>query len=164
MIGIGRHTDYASRIVLHLASLGAGAQVTAGDISAKRLLPPAFVRRIIGKLAEAGIVRTTRGAGGGVSLARPPSEISLLDVVTAMEGGLVLNVCVDTPLSCPLAVTCPVNKAWCEATAALTASLGAVRFDRLANPTERSVARAGYPKRPGSRSQPTPPAGRRRSG
>ncbi len=164
MIGIGRHTDYAARIVLHLASLEAGAQVTAGDISAKRLLPPAFVRRIIGKLAEAGIVRTTRGAGGGVSLARPASEISLLDVVTAMEGGLVLNTCVDTPVSCPLAVACPVNKAWCEATEALAGSLGAVRFDRLANPTETAVARTGYPKRPGRRSQPTPPAGRRRSG
>jgi Rrf2 family protein len=164
MIGIGRHTDYAARIVLHLASLEDGAQVTAADISAKRLLPPAFVRRIIGKLADAGILRTTRGAGGGVTLARPARKITLLDVVKAMEGGLVLNACVDTPVACPLAVTCPVNKAWCEVTETLAASLGAVRFDRLANSTELSVARTGYPKRSGARSRPTPPTGKRRSG
>ena len=148
MIGIGRHTDYAARIVLHLASLEQGAHVTAADISAKRLLPPAFVRRIIGTLADAGILRTTRGAGGGVSLARPAREISLLDVVQAMEGGLVLNACVDTPAACPLAVACPVNKAWGDATDVLAASLGAVRFDRLADSAEQAVARAGYPNRP----------------
>ena len=110
MIGIGRHTDYAARIVLHLASLDEGAQVTAAEISAKRLLPPAFVRRIIGKLADAGILRTTRGAGGGVTLARPARKITLLDVVKAMEGGLVLNACVDTPVACPLAFHAPSTR------------------------------------------------------
>jgi Rrf2 family protein len=164
MIGIGRHTDYAARIVLHLASLDEGAQVTAAEISAKRLLPPAFVRRIMGKLADAGILRTTRGAGGGVTLARPARKITLLDVVKAMEGGLVLNACVDTPVACPLAVSCPVNKAWCDVTDTLVVSLGAVRFDRLANATELAVSKTGYPKRSGHRSQPTPPTGKRRSG
>ncbi len=164
MIGIGRHTDYAARIVLHLASLEQGAQVTAADISAKRLLPPAFVRRIIGTLADAGILRTTRGAGGGVSLARPAREISLLDVVQAMEGGLVLNACVDTPVACPLSVACPVNKAWCDATETLAASLAGVRFDRLANAVELTVSSHGYPKQSRRRSSATPPAGKRRSG
>ncbi len=164
MIGIGRHTDYAARIVLHLATLEAGARITAADIAAKRLLPPAFVRRIVGKLAEAGILRTTRGARGGVTLARPAREISLLDVVKAMEGGLVLNACVDTPSACPLAVACPVNKAWCEATDTLAASLAKVRFDRLAGSLELSVTRSGYPRGSRRGTPATPPPGRRRSG
>ena len=125
MIGIGRHTDYAARIVLHLASLEEGTKLTAAEIAARRLLPPAFVRRIIGKLAEAGILLTSRGAGGGVTLARPAREISLLDVVVAMEGGLVLNACVDTPSACPLATACPVNSAWREATGTLAARIPA---------------------------------------
>ena len=147
MIGIGRHTDYAARIVLHLATLERGARITSAEIAARRLLPPAFVRRIVGKLADAGILRTTRGAGGGVTLARPAGEITLLDVVKAMEGGLVLNACVDTPTACPLTAVCPVNGAWCDATDTLAASLSRVRFDTLADSIETSVTRDGYPKR-----------------
>ncbi len=156
MLGIGRHTDYAARIVLHLAALPDGAQVTAAQIAAARLLPGAFIRRIIGKLAAAGIVRTSRGAGGGVSLGRPAAEISLLDVVVAMEGGLVLNACVDSPTACPLAETCPVQRAWTAATATLAENLAQARFDSLANPAEMHVTRFGYPARLGRR-EPTSP-------
>ncbi len=162
MIGIGRQTDYAARIVLHLATLEEGARVTAREIAAKRLLPPAFVRRIISKLAEAGILSTVRGSGGGVTLARPAREISLLDVVKAMEGGLVLNACVDEPKSCPLSAACPVNKAWCKATDTLAATLAKVRFDQLANDLEAGVTSNGYPEKL-RRSLPTTPAGGRRS-
>ena len=132
MIRIGRHTDYAARIVLHLACLDEGTQVTAGVLADEGLLPPAFVRRIVGRLAAAGIVRTLRGSGGGVTLARRPADISLLEVVRAMEDGPTLNACVDDASSCPLTVGCPVNRAWAEVTAQLVTSLDAVRFDRLA--------------------------------
>lgn len=149
MLGIGRHTDYAARIVLHLASLEEGAQVAAAEIASRRLLPAAFVRRIVGKLAAAGILRTTRGAGGGVSLARPAAEISLLDIVEAMEGGLVLNACVDTPSACPLAASCPVQRAWTDATRQLAETLGDVRFDRLARPISKSATGAAGAPAPG---------------
>lgn len=164
MIGIGRHTDYAARVVLHLSTLEEGARITAAEIAAKRLLPPAFLRRIIGKLADAEIVRTTRGAGGGVTLARAAHEISLLDVVKAMEGGLVLNGCVDTPVACPLSISCPVSKAWCDVTDTLAASLEEVRFDRLADSLELSVTKGGYPKRSRRHSRATAAAGGRKSG
>ena len=160
MIGIGRHTDYAARIVLHLASLGEGAQATAAEIARKRLLPVAFMRRIVGKLAAAGIVRTMRGAGGGVRLARPAAEISLLDVLRAMEGGVTLNACVASPPACPLSESCPVQRAWTSATVALEGQLDGVRFDALADALENHVTRAGYPHRP-ARGR-TPAAPRRR--
>lgn len=147
MLGIGRQTDYAARIVLHLASLPFSAQVTADEIADKRLLPAPFIRRIIGRLAAAGVVRTTRGARGGVTLARPAAEISLLDVVTAMEGGVRLNACVDSPTACPLAAQCPVQKAWAAATRTLVTSLAKVRFDTLGATTELPEARLGQPRR-----------------
>jgi len=149
MIGIRRHTDYATRIVLHLSMLGDGAKITAEEVARKRLLPRAFVRRIVRRLGTAGVLTTTRGAGGGISLSRPPSEISLLDVVEAMEGGLALNACVKNPDACPLAILCPVQIAWTEVTARLADSLKSVRFDRLAkanNPLEKT-ARASMQKR-----------------
>lgn len=143
MQGIGRQTDYAARIVLHLACLGEGAQVPVKKIAAQRLLPPAFVRRIVGRLAGAGILRTVRGAGGGVRLARPASEISLLDVLRAVEGGLVLNKCVDTPQFCPVTPSCPVHTAWTDATRQVESYLADVRFDRLARDVDASGAGCG---------------------
>ncbi|MGQ9752966.1 MAG: RrF2 family transcriptional regulator [Thermoanaerobaculaceae bacterium] len=154
MLGIGRHTDYASRIVLHLASLEDGAQVSAAEIASRRLLPPAFVRRIVGKLASAGILRTTRGAGGGVALAGSAAEISLLDIVVAMEGGLLLNACVDEPSACPLAVSCPVHCAWTDATRQLAARLGEVRFDRLAGSITTPLRKATGASPKGRRATP----------
>ena len=143
MQGIGRQTDYAARIVLHLACLGEGAQVPVKEISAQRLLPPAFVRRIVGRLAGAGILRTVRGAGGGVRLARPASEVSLLDVLRAVEGGVVLNKCVDTPDFCPNTPSCPVHRAWTDATRQLEDHLANVRFDRLAADLDAAGCKAG---------------------
>lgn len=142
MIGIRRHTDYATRIVLHLSMLREGAKITAEEVARKRLLPRAFVRRIVRRLGAAGILSTTRGAGGGISLSRPPAEISLFDVVEAMEGAPVLNACADNPEACPLAVLCPVQTAWKGATRRMAVSLKSVRFDRLAktaNPPEKAV-------------------------
>lgn len=144
MIGISRHTDYAARIVLHLSCLPEGTQVTAAQIARQRRLPPPFVRRIVANLGAAGIVRTTRGSGGGVALARPPAAISLLDIVRAMEGGVDLNVCVGTPSACPMAQACPVHRTWTKLTRSLEAEMAAVRFDQLADPLEHRVAHAGY--------------------
>ncbi len=160
MLGISRQTDYAARIVLHLACLEQGARVPIAEIAERRLLPAPFVRRVIGRLVTAGIVRTVRGAGGGVTLARPPAEVSMLDILRAMEGGVVLNRCVDTPRACPLARSCPVQRAWTDVTRALEASLAALRFDRLATATEGHVTAHGYAhaasqaaRRPGTRSR-----------
>jgi Rrf2 family protein len=145
LLGIGRHTDYASRIVLHLALLPAGERVTASEIAGKRLLPAPYIRRIIGKLAAAGIVRTARGWGGGVALARPASRISMLDLVDAMEGGVVLNACVRNPAACPLAKACPVRRAWAGVSANLARDLGRVRFDQLARSLKPPVVRGRPP-------------------
>lgn len=132
MVSIGRQTDYAARIVLHLASCGRGQRVTAGAIAQSRLIPPAFVRRIVSRLSAAGIVRTARGSGGGITLARPAAAISLREVVEAMEGPLSLNACVREPHACPFSEICPVREAWHDANRALSENLDGVRFDRLA--------------------------------
>jgi Rrf2 family protein len=140
MLGIKRETDYAARIVLHLACLGEGAQVQVREIAEERLLPLYFVRRIVARLASSGILQTTRGMGGGIRLGRPASEITLLDVVRVMEGGVVLNQCEAAPDTCPLSEDCPVHDAWVGATRALEKHLAGVRFDRLASQPEEHIA------------------------
>jgi len=132
MLGISRQTDYAVRVVLHLACLEAGAQVSIAEISESRNLPMPFVRRLIKPLVARGILASARGSAGGIRLARPAGEISLLEVVNAMEGGMALNHCADDHKGCPLAAGCPVQSVWVGATRALESHLETVRFDALA--------------------------------
>jgi Rrf2 family protein len=132
LFSLGRQTDYAARIVLHLAGLEPGARVTAAQIAEMRLIPGAFIKRIVSRLSAVGIVTTARGSKGGLVLARRPSEISLLEVVEAFEGPLSLNACVQKPGECPLSAHCPDQRTWVGATAELSKYLRAVRFDALA--------------------------------
>jgi Rrf2 family iron-sulfur cluster assembly transcriptional regulator len=145
LIGIGRHTDYAARVILHLASVEPGALVPIATIADRRLLPQPFVRRIVRKLAAAGLVETVRGNRGGIRLARPAVEISLLDVVRALEGEVVLNRCVDVPEACPLSVSCPVQREWTRVTRNLEADLESIRFSDLVTNLEAHVTHHGYP-------------------
>ncbi|MBP2673815.1 MAG: hypothetical protein H6Q84_655 [Deltaproteobacteria bacterium] len=143
MQGILRHTDYALRVVFHLAASGDGAHIRVKELAERRLMPAPFVRRVVARLAAKGILRTTRGSGGGVRLARAPDAISILDVVRAMEGGIVLNRCVAERRACPLADTCPVQRTWCEATRRVEEHLAGVTFADLLNPPEPPVRAEG---------------------
>jgi len=136
MLQIARHTDYAARIVLHLACLGEGAQVSIAEIAEQRQLPAFFVRRLIGKLVKGGILATSRGSAGGIRLARPAAAISMLDLVRVMEGPIALNQCLDEARSCPFTARCPVQSVWIQATRGLEETLGSVRFDALANQSQ----------------------------
>ncbi|MGD0837107.1 MAG: Rrf2 family transcriptional regulator [Polyangia bacterium] len=131
MMRIARQTDYAARLVLHLASLGEEASASIAEIAQQRLLPVPFVRRMVAPLVAAGILKTTRGAKGGLQLGRPASAISLGDLVLAMEGPIALNDCVHQPGACPFRDHCPVQQAWLGLSAALAEQLAAIRFDRL---------------------------------
>lgn len=132
MMGIGRQTDYAVRLVLHLACLEPGTTASIKEIAAQRKLPEPFVRRIAGRLVASGLVHSMRGFQGGIRLARPSAEITMLDVVLAMEDRLALNDCVDHTDHCPFAANCPVHVVWSRLTEDLRKSLAAIRFDQLA--------------------------------
>ncbi len=140
MLGIKRETDYAVRTVLHLAAVGEGALVQVRDVADQRLLPLSFVRRIVARLRSAGILATARGMGGGIRLAREPSEISLLDVLQAMDDGVGLNQCLESQHSCPLAGSCPVQRVWNETSRMLEGHLAAIRFDALAKDSAHMAA------------------------
>ena len=89
---ITQETDYAVRIVHCLAK--SGMRRDARSISEEAGVTLRFSLKILGKLSAAGIVRSYKGNKGGYELARPPAEISLKDVLCAVEGPYVISRCV----------------------------------------------------------------------
>lgn len=132
MLTLNQKTDYAARILLHLAMQPPGATITAREAAQARLIPYALARQLFSRLAEAGFLKAHRGKGGGFSLARPPAEITLLEVVEAIEGPIALNRCVVEPQECPLVSQCPVHEEWMRARDVLRGFLGQVNFQQLA--------------------------------
>jgi len=86
-------------------------------------------------LSVAGLLQTSRGARGGVSLARSPEQISLLEVVEAIDGPILLNECVaDGGSSCVFGEECPMRPVWCEAQAELVDHLKRTSFGMVLVP------------------------------
>ena len=128
---ISRRTDYGVRVILDLASLAGSERASTQEIASRQNIPSPFLAKIISQLSLSGLVTTYRGAGGGVRLARPASEISLLNVIEALEGPIRLNRCLIQPGACPRDEHCPVHPVWAKAQDELTTLLNATTFDDL---------------------------------
>ncbi|MFZ5944873.1 MAG: RrF2 family transcriptional regulator [Bacillota bacterium] len=93
-------TDYAFRAVLYLTRVPSEEFINAQLIAEKEEIPMRFLLKIMRSLIKAGIVKSHRGVGGGYSLNKTPREITLLDVVEAVEGPVVVNRCLISPQYC----------------------------------------------------------------
>lgn len=85
---ISAKADYAVRAVVELAAATDEKPIKAERIATAQLIPVNFLENILGELRHAGIVRSHRGAEGGFRLARPAAEITIADVIRAVEGPL----------------------------------------------------------------------------
>ena len=109
---ITRQADYAVRAVYYLTTLGSASRAATSQIAEDQHIPPSFLAKIISQLSVAGLLHTSRGARGGVSLARDPEKISLLDVVEAIDGPILLNDCVGDTSTCTFSEDCPMRQVW----------------------------------------------------
>jgi Rrf2 family protein len=142
MLKINRQTDYAVRVVLALAKQGQAARLSSAVIQREMQIPKAFMARIVAQLAQAGLVTTFPGRDGGLSLPRPPEQITLLQVVEAFEGRLLLSDCLHTKGEddCPFTGRCPVRSRWGRVQAAMAREMASIHFSELAE-----EARLGIP-------------------
>jgi len=104
--------DYAIRAMIHIASLPDGKPAMRRDIARVQRIPGDFVAKILQSLVRAGLLRSSRGTGGGFSLARPREEINLMDVVEAIEGPLAMVACAGG--NCDHQSFCPADAVWQE--------------------------------------------------
>lgn len=105
---IRRDTDYAFRSLVHIA-MSPSKAATAGELAKAQDVPVGFAQKILRKLARAGILEAKQGRGGGFVLTKAPGKVSLMQVVTLLQGPLLLNRCMGDPKACRRQPTCPVS-------------------------------------------------------
>lgn len=127
---ITRQADYAVRAILHLARQG-DQRVPTNIIASEQHIPPSFLAKIVSQLSIAGLLHTSRGARGGVTLARDPGEITLLEVVEAIDGPIQLNECVGENGSCTFDESCPLHSVWQSAHEELVKRLKGTNFSDI---------------------------------
>ena len=121
-----RYTDYAMRVLLHLAARDDGLS-SIGEIAALYKISQNHLMKVVQDLGKAGFVRTVRGRGGGIALARPADQIVVGQVVRQTEEGFQLVDCTN----CVIAPACTLPRALNEATAAFIAVLDKYSLEDL---------------------------------
>jgi Rrf2 family protein len=127
-----RASDYAIRGVIYMAMQPAGSIVVIPEVAREMDVPVGFLARIFQSLSRIGIVISHRGKKGGYSLARKPEEITLCDVIEAVEGDIRINTCLDGYSECNRMAYCPVRKELAGVQNELLNSLKKTNFAELA--------------------------------
>ncbi len=128
---ITRQADYALRAMVFLARLDPTQRAATKQIAETQRIPPSFLAKIISQLSIAGLIHTSRGARGGVVLSKPASNISLLEVVEAIDGPVSLNDCTISPENCDNIADCPLHGIWVETQEILVNKLRNTTFDKF---------------------------------
>ena len=128
---ITRQSEYAVRTMFYLSERGWDGRVPTAVIAGAEDIPRPFLTKVISHLVAARLVTTSRGMGGGVALARSPEEITLLQVVEAMQGPLLLSHCLLGSGMCELEPGCAIQDAWADTQANLVRGLDAVTMAAL---------------------------------
>ena len=123
--------DYAVVTMCAAARHCGSARVSASELAAETGLPVPTVQKLVSLLSRAGLLRSVRGSGGGLKLARPAAAITLADIVEAVEGPIALTQCIETH-DCNLDHTCSVRPHWPLVNQALRGALAGVPLTRLA--------------------------------
>jgi len=131
-VTIGKRGDYAVRAVLDLSLHYRRERRKARQIARAMGIPRQYLSRILAELVRDGILVAVAGQGGGYELGRPPSKISLLEVIEATEGPLELRTCILRNSACRTADKCSVHDIWSKAQEAMRTRLGAATFSQIA--------------------------------
>jgi Rrf2 family transcriptional regulator, cysteine metabolism repressor len=131
LLAITSKSPYALSALVELARTGGSAPVPIGEIAKRRDIPVQFLESLFASLRRAGILQSQRGVRGGYSFARPPSEITVLEVVELLEGELGA----DADKSGPI---------WTEAIDAVRAVLGGSTIADVAEKEARAAGAAMY--------------------
>lgn len=144
-LALSKRGNYAVRSAIFLArSYEADRPKKLREVSAEMCVPRTFVSQILGDLVHAGLAVSSFGKTGGYRLARPPTEISLLEVVEAAEGPLVSRRCTLGDVVPCWSSVCPLHETWRQAVTSLRSMLATTSLQCLTE-RDRNIEAGAYP-------------------
>ncbi len=129
MLRVTRDADYALRMMLEVGARPESI-VSTLEVARRQDIPYQFLRKVARTLVTSGLLRSSRGSRGGLSLARAATDISLLDIVRAF-GPAALNRCTLDPPECDRWDACSAYPVWLEAQRAIDKVLLGTKLDTL---------------------------------
>lgn len=125
--------DYAVVTMSAAARHCGGVRVSAAQLAEETGLPAPTVQKLVSRLTAAGLLRSTRGAHGGLKLARPAAAITLADIIEAVEGPIALTACApEGKHDCGMEQACAVRPHWSLVNQTMRGALAEVSLSRLA--------------------------------
>ena len=138
--------EYGVRLMVELARHYGSGPVSLSEMADHEALPRPYLEQLVVSLREARLVTSTRGARGGYELSKPPADIRMSEVITALEGPIAPMICAsDDPLhaeTCSRADFCNVERLWQRVRGAIVEALDSMTLEELAAPA------AGHPAHP----------------
>ena len=130
--------EYGVRLMVELARHHGSGPVSLSEMADHEDLPRPYLEQLVVSLREAGLVTSTRGARGGYELSRDPSQIRMIEVVSALEGPIAPMVCASADPhhaeTCQRAGFCNVERLWQRVRDAIVDALGSMTLEELAEP------------------------------
>ncbi len=134
MLRITKQTDYGIVLLTHLAS-DPERRVNAPELADEASLPQPMVAKILKLLARAGILESHRGVNGGYCLAGRPEDLSVAEVIAALEGQISITECTDdTPGLCPQEEVCRLRSNWNRINLAIQDALDGISLAEMTGP------------------------------
>jgi Rrf2 family protein len=139
--------EYGIRVMAHLAGRDGSQPTSLGSIADAEGLPLAYLEHLVQRLRKADLVESRRGAHGGYTLARPAAEISMAEIVSALEGEIAPIECItadaDGVLTCARegAAPCPTKLLWTRVQGSIVRTLNDMTLDDLVQPLSREAGR-----------------------
>ena len=127
---ITRRCDYACRI-LRAAYKNGDSYISVADVAEQEDIPYSFARSIQHDLAQGGLIKTVRGANGGLTLNCDPSKVTVLDVLEVIQGPVSVSLCASDPDFCDKQEGCAYNKLWLGADNLLHAYFSSITLKDL---------------------------------
>lgn len=132
-MNITQETDYALRVISYLSTLEPGTIEKANSIAQKENVPERFLFKILRKLRKAEIVKSFMGVNGGYSLNKDPKDITVKDVIEAVDGPIYINRCLIDPDLCNKGASdiCVIHRALGQVQEKLIADLDSINFKEM---------------------------------
>lgn len=135
MLEITRQADYALRAAVEIARIEDDERIATATIAERQSIPLPFLAKIISQLVVRGVLEATRGASGGVNLARASEKITMREIIEAIDGPITLNRCTRDPAVCEFSTTCPFCEIFTDAQRALVERLDSTTLADLVKRT-----------------------------